>query len=44
MCSLSLTLSMCAVTHYICPSASGGGVPEMKVGGFFVGKKCTSVL
>eukprot|EP00904_Undaria_pinnatifida_P006780 jgi/Undpi1/3231/HiC_scaffold_15.g06605.m1 len=28
--SLCITLCMCAITHYICPCASGGGVPEMK--------------
>eukprot|EP00752_Nemacystus_decipiens_P008716 g7778.t1 len=28
--SLALTLGMCAITHFICPCASGGGVPEMK--------------
>ncbi|CAM9958902.1 unnamed protein product, partial [Ectocarpus sp. 8 AP-2014] len=30
--SLSLTLGMCAITHFVCPCASGGGVPEMKAG------------
>lgn len=33
--SLSLTLGMCAITHFVCPCASGGGVPEMKVRGVF---------
>lgn len=33
--SLALTLGMCAITHFICPCASGGGVPEMKVGRYF---------
>ncbi|CAB1109521.1 unnamed protein product [Ectocarpus sp. CCAP 1310/34] len=31
--SLSLTLGMCAITHFVCPCAAGGGVPEMKVRG-----------